>query len=124
MTDYNGLPVAVDVVGGDNYLCGMAVRGAIAAQNEFGIPVILVGDRDFIALHTTDPSIATAHAGRVIEMNAKGLALGRAGSSMRVGFDLINGGDSKALVSAGNSAGMVVNTSIALRQPNTQRAGY
>ena len=111
--------VAVDAMGGDNAPV-VEVSGAIAAVREFGIPVILVGDKDKIHHELAKNNckgldISVQHASEVVGMHdspADAIRKKR-DSSIRVAFELVKGGSADAVVSAGNSgatmaAGMFV----------------
>jgi glycerol-3-phosphate acyltransferase PlsX len=105
--------VAVDAMGGD-HAPEAIVEGAVAAARELRIPVTLVGDRDAIAReiarhHGNDLPINIHHASQTIEMDDSPVEALRKkrDSSIRVGFQLLKGGDVDAFVSAGNSGAMM-----------------
>jgi len=105
--------VAVDAMGGD-HAPEAIVEGAVAAARELRIPVTLVGDRDAIAReiarhHGNDLPINIHHSSQVIEMDDSPVEALRKkrDSSIRVGFQLLKGGDVDAFVSAGNSGAMM-----------------
>lgn len=111
--------VAVDAMGGDN-APSVEVDGAVAAAREFGIPLTLVGDKEFLgqelAKHDTKGlDILIKHASEVVGMHdsASDAVRKKKDSSIRVAFDMVKAGEAGAVVSAGNSgatmaAGMFV----------------
>ncbi len=102
--------IAVDAMGGDRAPAEI-VAGAIRAQQELGVEVLLVGDRDRISLslkqHTNiSPSqVQIVHAEEVVEMGEEPLtALKRKPkASIRVAMDLVKNNQADAVVSAGHS---------------------
>lgn len=101
--------VAVDAMGGDN-APAVEVEGAVAAAREWGIPIVLVGDRDRVAeeLGRHDIrglSIEIQHASEVVGMrdSASDAIRKKKDSSIRVAFNLVREGVADAVVSAGNS---------------------
>jgi glycerol-3-phosphate acyltransferase PlsX len=111
--------IAVDAMGGDNAPV-VEVSGAVSAVREFGVPVVLVGDKDRIqhelAKHNCNAlDITIQHASEVVGMHdsAADAIRKKRDSSIRVAFDLVKNGLADAVVSAGNSgatmaAGMFV----------------
>lgn len=106
-------------MGGDQ-APAIEVEGAVAAAREWGMPVILVGDRERIAgeLGNHDVQglpVSVHHASEVIGMHdsASQAVRRKKDSSIRVAFNLVREGRADAVVSAGNSgatmaAGMFV----------------
>ncbi len=102
--------IAVDAMGGDHAPAEI-VAGAIKAQQELGVEVLLVGDRDQISLalkqHTNiSPSqVQIIHTEEVVEMGEEPLtALKRKPkASIRVAMDLVKNNQADAVVSAGHS---------------------
>jgi glycerol-3-phosphate acyltransferase PlsX len=101
--------IAVDAMGGD---VGPAVNveGALAAAAEYGLEVVLVGDRAVLerelGRHRAGAlPIAIRHASQVVEMGEQpSHALRRKrDSSMRVAATLVRDGEAAAFVSAGNT---------------------
>lgn len=142
----NGLPIALDAMGGDH---GAApnVEGAIAAAREDGAKVILVGDEALLrhelerfgGTSLLDRDLFIRHAPEVVAMDEKPSQAVRRkkGSSMRVASDLVKNGEASAVVSAGNSGAMmavalfvfgridgVVRPAIATAFPSPARAGF
>jgi len=103
------MKIAVDAMGGDSGV-PVNVEGAIDAAREYGLEVILVGDRTVIerelARHRTGPlPISVRHASQVVEMGEQpSHALRRKrDSSMRVAASLVRDGEAGAFISAGNT---------------------
>lgn len=111
--------VAVDAMGGDN-APAIEVEGAVAASREWGIAIVLVGDRsrieDELKKHDIRGlPISIHHASEVVGMHdsASDAVRKKKDSSVRVAFNLVRDGAASAVVSAGNSgatmaAGMFV----------------
>lgn len=111
--------VAVDAMGGDNAPV-VEVSGAVAAVREYGVPVILVGDKEKLQHELAKNNckgldISIQHASEVVGMHdsAADAIRKKRDSSIRVAFDLVKSGAAAAVVSAGNSgatmaAGMFV----------------
>lgn len=106
-------------MGGDN-APGPEVAGAVMAARAWGIPVVLVGQRERIeaelAGHRRDGlDIAVHHASEVVGMHdaASDAVRRKKDSSIRIAFDLVREERAAAVVSTGNSgatmaAGMFV----------------
>jgi glycerol-3-phosphate acyltransferase PlsX len=101
--------VAVDGMGGDN-APAVEVEGAVSAAREFGIAVILVGDRDVLQkeldkYNCAGLDISIVHASEVVGMHdsASDAIRRKKDSSIRIAFDLVKEGKADAVVSAGNS---------------------
>jgi phosphate acyltransferase len=103
------MKIAVDAMGGDGGV-PVNVEGAIAAARDYGLEVVLVGDRAIIerelARHRTGPlPISVRHASQVVEMGEQpSHALRRKrDSSMRVAASLVRDGEASAFISSGNT---------------------
>ncbi len=103
------MAVALDAMGGDRGP-GPLVEGAVAAARDFGIEVILVGDKPLLEkelerLKADGLPICIQHATQVVGMaEAPSEALRRKkDSSIRVAFNLAKEGKAQGVVSAGNS---------------------
>lgn len=120
--------IAVDAMGGDNAPKAV-VDGAVQASREFGIHVILVGDRDVLRGHLADHDasalpVTIRHASEVVGMHeSPSVAVRRKpDSSIKVSFDLVKQGEAQAAVSAGNSgAAMAVAMVVLRRLPGVDR---
>jgi len=106
--------IAIDAMGGD-YAPRAVVEGAVQAAREYGISVLLVGDRERIAreLERTGEResslVAIRHASEIIEMSDSPVAALRhkRDSSLRVAFQSVKAGEAGAVVSAGNSGAVM-----------------
>jgi glycerol-3-phosphate acyltransferase PlsX len=110
--------IVVDAMGSDNYPTPDVV-GSIMAAREFGVEIILVGDKSKITPILNDQdssglSIKVIDAPEMLTMEDKGEELAfkarhkDAKNSMAVGMDLVKKGEADAFVTAGNTgAGMV-----------------
>ncbi|HEU5319944.1 MAG TPA: phosphate acyltransferase PlsX [Methylomirabilota bacterium] len=103
------MKIAVDAMGGDHGPA-VVVEGAVGAVNEFGIPVVLVGDKAAIETEVTRLGggrlpLEIRHASQVVGMaEAPSQALRRKrDSSLRVAAELVRDGEAAAFVSAGNT---------------------
>jgi phosphate acyltransferase len=101
--------IAVDAMGGDHGPA-VVVEGAVGAAREFGVPVILVGDRQAIEtelsrLGARSLALEIRHASEVVGMaESASLALRRKrDSSLRVAAELVRDGKAAAFISAGNT---------------------
>jgi phosphate acyltransferase len=105
--------IALDAMGGD--LAPKAtVDGAVLAARDFGIEVVLVGDRALLEkeLASCDAAglpITIQHASEAVAMDEAPLesVLGKPNSSIHVGFELVKRGEVDGLVGAGNSGAMM-----------------
>jgi glycerol-3-phosphate acyltransferase PlsX len=103
--------IAVDAMGGD-HAPGVVVEGAILAAREFGMELVLVGQKEAVeqelARHPGAPQLDIVAASQMVPMHeSPSVALRKKDSSMRVGFDMMKRGEIDAVVSAGNSGAMM-----------------
>jgi phosphate acyltransferase len=103
------MKIAVDAMGGDHGPA-VVVEGALVAQREFGVSVILVGDqaaleRELDRCGARRLGVEIRHASQVVGMaESPSQALRRKrDSSLRVAAELVRDGHASALVSAGNT---------------------
>ena len=104
--------VAVDAMGGD-YGPSVTVEGALGAARDFGLEVLLVGEREVIdkeirRLGGSGPGVLVVDAPEAIGMG-EGLFASRRKkmSSIRIGTQLVKSGQADAFVSIGNTAAVV-----------------
>jgi glycerol-3-phosphate acyltransferase PlsX len=100
----DGLPVAVDAMGGDR-APDEVVAGARQAAAELGIPVLLVGDPACLGPAEPDAGISIQPASEVIEMDedpGKAVRVKRDASLVRCA-EAVRDGRACAMVSAGNT---------------------
>ena len=105
--------VVLDAMGGD-HAPQVTVEGGIWAAREYGIEVVMVGQRDLLeaelARHeTAGLSLPVVHASEVLEMEDEpaSAAKTKKDSSMAVGMELVRRGEADAFFSAGNSGGIM-----------------
>jgi phosphate acyltransferase len=109
------MKIAVDAMGGD-YAPEVAVAGAVLAQPHCPADLVLVGPEDQIRsiLYQEDPlsPLQVCHAQDFIGMDEAGPVVIRKkkDASISVAMRLLASGDVDAVVSAGNSAGIVAAT--------------
>lgn len=106
--------IAVDAMGGD-HAPRAVVEGAFLAAKEYGIAVLLVGDREQI-LHELERVggkesglIAIRHSTETIDMGESPVSALRRkrDSSLQVAFLAVKAGEAGAVVSAGNTGAML-----------------
>ena len=90
------------------------VEGAVLAARDFGVEIVLAGDRELIArelaTHKTNGLlIEIQHASEVVAMDDSPLesVLNKPDSSIHIGLELVKQGRADAFVSAGNSGAMM-----------------
>ncbi|WP_404789290.1 phosphate acyltransferase PlsX [Altericista sp. CCNU0014] len=100
--------IAIDAMGGD-YAPDEIVAGALRAQEELGVDILLVGDSEQVSTsvkkHSPSASVEVVPSEGAIEMHEEPLiALRRKPkSSINVAMDLVKQGRADAVVSAGHS---------------------
>jgi phosphate acyltransferase len=120
--------IAVDAMGGD-HAPGEIVAGALAAQREHGIRVLLTGPaprlRQVLGGLGAIDEIQIVPAEDNLAMDEGALAsLRRPRSSVAVACQLVRRGDAAAVVSAGSTGGIVATARLRLRaQPGVLRPG-
>ena len=112
--------VAVDAMGGD-HAPGEIVAGALAAQRDRGIRVILAGNpaqltAELATLGANPGEIPIASAEDVLGMDEGALAIRRRPrSSIAIACQLVRRGQAAAVVSAGSTGGVVTTARLRLR---------
>lgn len=108
--------IVLDAMGSDN-APGVDVRGAVRAARRFGQEIVLVGREDAIraelaGLDTAGLALSVVHAADVVEMGEHPAQAVRAkkDASIVAGMRLLREGQADALVSAGNSGGVLAAT--------------
>src|SRR5262249_55032757 len=103
------MKIAVDAMGGD-YGPAVVVEGAVAGSRDFGVTVVLVGDRTAIErevarLGAPQSAIEVRHASQVVGMaeSASQALRRKRDSSLRVAAQLVRDGEASAFISAGNT---------------------
>ncbi|OGF46332.1 MAG: phosphate acyltransferase [Candidatus Firestonebacteria bacterium RIFOXYC2_FULL_39_67] len=107
------MKIALDAMGGDN-APAIEVEGAVLAAKEFGIEVILVGDKPGIEAElekykTKGLAISVVHASEVIGMHESPTDAykQKKDSSLVVGVKLVKDKKADALISAGNTGAVM-----------------
>ena len=110
---YALMKIAVDAMGGD-YAPEAIVEGAVQAAEEYGFPLVLVGQEDRVrqelGKYKIDHlKIDVIHAAQVVDMHdLPSYALRRKKeSSIHVGNNLLKHGEADAFVSAGNTGAVM-----------------
>ncbi len=118
MTDLTILPVAVDAMGAD-FGPTPVVEGAVQAAQELGLSSVVVGKEEdlksLLVKFGVNPGsalaakVTVAHAPDVITMDDSPTAAirGKPQSSIRIAYELVNEGKASAVVSPGNTGGMM-----------------
>jgi len=122
--------IVVDAMGGD-HAPGVVIEGALAAVEEYGVEVILVGDQPKIEAllkkaKYSGNRISVEHAGEVIDMSESAATSVRRKrkSSIVVGVNLVKEGKAEAFFSAGNTGAVVCASTLELRLlPGIERPG-
>jgi glycerol-3-phosphate acyltransferase PlsX len=123
-----GPVIAVDAMGGD-HAPGEIVAGALAAQREHGVRVVLTGPATHVgqALTALDAAgeLQVVPAEDILAMDEGALAsLRRPRSSVAVACQLVRRGEAAAVVSAGSTGGIVATAKLRLRPlPGVMRPG-
>jgi len=107
------MKVLVDAMGSDHY-SQPDVAGAVQAAREYGVEVVLVGNRDVVepelAKHDLGGlHVSLVHASQMIEMREHPAVAvkTKTDSSMVLGMRMLRQGQVDAFVSAGNSGGVL-----------------
>jgi len=124
------MKIVVDAMGGD-HAPGVVIEGALAAVEEYGVDVMLVGDRPRIEAllkkaKYTGTRISVQHASETIQMSESAAASIRRkrDSSIVVGVDLVKQGKGDAFFSAGNTGAVVCAGTLGLGLlPGIERPG-
>ncbi|MDO9572643.1 MAG: phosphate acyltransferase PlsX [Candidatus Omnitrophota bacterium] len=124
------MKIVVDAMGGD-YAPNVVIDGSLAAVKEYGVEVVLVGDKPKIEqllkkAKYTGHNISVVHAAEVIEMcePAATSVRRKRNSSIVVGLNLVKEGKADAFFSAGNTGAVVCAATLELRLlPGIERPG-
>jgi len=107
------MKILVDAMGSDHYP-QPDVEGAVQAAREYGVEIVLVGNKDLVEPELAKYSLAglhisTLHASQIIEMQEHPAVAvkSKKDSSMVVGMQMLKRGEVDAFVSAGNSGGVL-----------------
>ncbi|MFH1191287.1 MAG: phosphate acyltransferase PlsX [Candidatus Omnitrophota bacterium] len=124
------MKIVVDAYGGD-YAPDVVIEGSLAAVKEYGVEVILVGDKPKIEqllkkAKYTGSNISIEHASEVIQMceSAANSVRRKRNSSIVIGLNLVKEGKADAFFSAGNTGAVVCAATLELRLlPGIERPG-
>lgn len=117
-------------MGGDNAPREL-VRGAVAAASEYGVDIVMIGNKDEIEKIAREDSldissVEIVHTEVKIEMDDDAVSVVRSkkDSSMSRGLYMLRDGECDALVSAGNSGALHAGSSLIVRKiKGVHRAG-
>ncbi len=105
------MKIVLDVMGGD-HAPQVTVAGAVDAAREFGVSILLVGQKDvvrgeLVQHDTTGLDLSVVHAPQFVDMHDKPAEVLRAKpqSTMHIGMDLVRQGEADAFVTCGNTGG-------------------
>ncbi len=109
------MTIILDAMGSDQYP-EPEIQGALAAAEQFGEEIVLVGHEGLLrprlaALNINNLPVSIQHAPDVLEMEDKAVAgaTKKPNNSMAVGLRLVKEGRGQAFVSAGNTGGVMFN---------------
>lgn len=112
------MKIIIDAMGGDNAPLEI-IKGAMLAVDEYGVDIVLTGDKEKINQCVQDNHIRLknteiVNAAEAIAMHddAKSVLKAKSDSSMAVGFRLLNEGRGDAFVSAGNTGAITVGATL------------
>ncbi|MCK5580680.1 MAG: phosphate acyltransferase PlsX [Candidatus Omnitrophica bacterium] len=115
------MKIVIDAMGGD-YAPAAVVEGVVDAVNDFGVNVVLVGQKGPIEKELQKCSYKTEfveiiHADQVVDMHEPAAVSIRKkrNSSISVGINLLNDPQYNAFISAGNTGAVVAAATINLR---------
>lgn len=114
------IPIAVDAMGGDQ-APRCEVEGAVRAAEEFGIPILLVGNEELLRKElqrytARQLPLEVVHASQVITMEddvARSIRQ-KPDSSVHVAVRLVREGKAQGIVSAGNTGAVMATAKILL----------
>jgi glycerol-3-phosphate acyltransferase PlsX len=119
----DGLPVAVDAMGGDRAPAEV-VAGACQAARELGIPVLLVGDPGYLSTLERQPGVGILATSEVIGMDedpGRAVRVKRDSSLVRCA-EAVRQGRACAMVSAGNTGAAMASALLRMgRLPGVSR---
>ena len=119
----DGLPVAVDAMGGDR-APSEVVTGARQAAQELGIPVLLVGDANYLSTLAPQAGVEILAASEVIGMDedpGRAVRVKRDSSMVRCA-EAVREGRACAMVSAGNTGAAMASALLRMgRLPGVSR---
>ena len=117
------MKIIIDAMGGDN-APGAVVAGAVEAQRELGVDIILVGREAEIRKCLAENGaaagehIAVVNASEVVEMEDEPSTATRVkkDSSMTVGLNMLKNGEGDAFVSAGSTGALLTGATLIVKR--------
>ncbi len=118
------MKIIVDAMGGDN-APQAPVMGAIQANREYGVSIILVGRGEAIlkvlednGIQDLPAGVEIAHASEVVEMcdNPATAFREKKDSSLTVGLNLLKSGQGDAFVSAGSTGALLAGATLVVKR--------
>ena len=116
------MKIAVDAFGGDNAPLS-DIRGAHNAEREYGVNIILTGDKDIIEKCAADNKIDLAgieirHTDSVFDMHDKptDILKSKRGTSLGLAMDLVANGEADAFVSAGSTGAIMAGATFIVKR--------
>ena len=117
------MKIIIDAMGGDNAPQAI-VQGALDAQREFGVDVVLVGKQEAVNVcldglgARNDPHITVVNADEVIDMHDDPATAVRRkkGSSMAVALEMLRRGEGDAAISAGSTGALLTGATLLVRR--------
>ena len=117
------MKIIIDAMGGDNAPQAI-VQGAVDAQREFGVDVVLVGRENEIAACLSalgvknDPHTSVVHADEIIDMHDDPATAVRKkkNSSMAVALGMLRNGEGDAAISAGSTGALLTGATLLVRR--------
>lgn len=116
------MKIIIDAMGGDNAPDAI-VKGAVLAVAEYGLDVVLVGNKDEIKRVQNENNlnmdrIEIVHTDKTLTMEdeATSILKEKRDTSMGKSFDLLAGGEGDALVSAGNTGAILTGATLIIKR--------
>lgn len=116
------MKIIVDAFGGDNAPLEI-IKGCIDAQKEYGVDIMLTGDKDKIKKCAQDNSLDISsfeikHSDSVFEMTAPPTEIlkSKRGTSLGVGLDALALGEGDAFVSAGSTGAILIGATFIVKR--------
>ena len=114
------MKIIVDAMGGDN-APGEIVKGAVRAQRELGVEIVLVGRKEAVeeclrAENCTDISVIDAREVITMEDDPSTATRRKKDASMTVGLNQLRDGAADAMVSAGSTGALLTGATLIVKR--------
>ena len=117
------MKIIIDAMGGDNAPQAI-VQGAVDAQKEFGVDIVLVGKEAAInaclkpLAAENDSHIRVVNADEIVDMHDDPATAVRRkkNSSMAVALDMLRNGEGDAAISAGSTGALLTGATLLVRR--------